>query len=309
MIARSGLDRLIDAAQAAGAHPRPARGDEHRAVGICHGGSTIGSLVFYYDTTRGKARVKCFAGCEKDVILDALGLTREDWGDEPISWDGARLPRRVVTPMPTVEPYIFEPAPYGWEPPTDTWVPCGHTKSAEYKYRDEAGRILFGVARCSFKCFSQWRPVETRRGRRWRLTERDDRGRVIATVRYVPFRLPQLLAAVSEGRTIHVVEGEKDALAIVEAGGFATTGAGGAGKWRPEYNSFFTGADVVAVPDRDVPGRRHAEQLVSALLPVAERIRVAIAAAGKDAHDHLAAGHGLGDLHVIWTPLRTEHAR
>lgn len=313
MTARAGFDRLIAAADAAGANPCPARGDEYRAIGLCHGGRTVGSVALHYDPAKGKAWLKCFAECDIDTVLDAFGLTRADLWDEPLHGGGAGRPRRIAGPIPAApEPRLLEPAPIGWTPSPDTWMPkwCGHTKIAEYWYLDEAHRILFGVARCSNKCFAQWRPTpDNRHGRRWSLYEyAEDNKTVIGTVRRVPFRLPQLLAAVREQRLVHVVEGEKDGLAVVEAGGVATTIKGAGGGWRPDYSAFFTGADITIVADRDVPGRRHAQQLVDALLPVAAHVKVVIAMSGKDAHDHLAAGFGLDDFKTIWTPTRAENA-
>lgn len=309
MTARDGLLRLLQAAEAAGANPRPARGDEYRAIGLCHGGSTIGSLALHYDPARGKAWVNCFAGCDRDRTLDALGLVRADLWDEPLHRDATVRPRPAVRPARPAapDPQIFEAAPFGWTPPVNTWMPCGHVKSAEYVYYDENGRVLFGVGRCPSKDFAQWRPVDSKSGRRWSLIERDSAGTVVATVRYVPFRLRQLLDAVAAGTPVFLVEGEKDALAVAEAGAAATTVAGGASKWKPQYAEFFTGADVTIVADRDVPGRRHAQQLVDALLPVAARLKVAIAMSGKDAHDHISAGFALDDFKTIWTPSRAEN--
>lgn len=309
MTARAGFDRLIAAANAAGANPRPARGDEYRAVGLCHGGRTVGSLALHYDPAKGKAWVNCFAGCDRDRTLDALGVARADLWDEPLHRDATTHPRPAAryTRPASPDPQIFDPAPFGWTPPVNTWMPCGHVKSAEYVYCDENGRVLFGVGRCPSKHFAQWRPVDSKSGRRWSLIERDNTGTVIATVRYVPFRLRQLLDAVTAGVPVFLVEGEKDALAVVEAGAVATTIAGGASKWRAQYAKYFTGADVTIVADRDVPGRRHAQQLVEALLPVAVRAKVAIAISGKDAHDHIAAGFTLDDFKTVWTPSRTEN--
>lgn len=51
------------------------------------------------------------------------------------------------------------------------------------------------------------------------------------------FHLPQVLAAVRAGQTIYIVEGEKDVLAVEQAGGVATTNPMGAGMWRGEYSA------------------------------------------------------------------------
>jgi hypothetical protein len=56
------------------------------------------------------------------------------------------------------------------------------------------------------------------------------------------------------------------------------------------------GADVVIIADRDEPGRSHAADVAASLGGKASSVRVVEAATGKDASDHLAAGHGLGDF-------------
>jgi antitoxin (DNA-binding transcriptional repressor) of toxin-antitoxin stability system len=166
------------------------------------------------------------------------------------------------------------------------WRPFGEPV-ATYRYVDQRGKLLFGVCRFEPKTFRQWRPDESKRGgKAW-----SARG-----VTLVPYRLPELLAAVADGRTVHVVEGEKDVAAIVAAGGEATTFAMGAGKWRPGYAKWFEGADVVVVADDDEPGHRHAATVAKALAGTAAAVKTVKAAAGKDAADHLAAGHSLDDF-------------
>ena len=49
----------------------------------------------------------------------------------------------------------------------------------------------------------------------------------------------------------------------------ATTNRGGAGKWRPELNEFFVGADVILIPDNDDAGHKHVQEIGAALTGVA----------------------------------------
>jgi DNA primase len=35
----------------------------------------------------------------------------------------------------------------------------------------------------------------------------------------------------------------------------------GAGKWRPHYNEYFAGKKVIIIPDNDLPGQAHAENI------------------------------------------------
>ena len=122
----------------------------------------------------------------------------------------------------------------------------------------------------------------------------------------VLYRLPQAIALVREGGTIYVVEGEKDADAInsLPGGGsvIATTNPGGSGKWRANHTEVLQGATVVIVADKDMPGRKHARQVGASLHGVVASVRVVEAREGKDAADHLAAGHGLEEF----VPLKPE---
>lgn len=196
---------------------------------------------------------KCHAGCERDTILDALGITLAD---------------------------VSKPH----EESREIWTPAGPAL-AVYDYTDEHGTLLFQVCRTLGKQFPQRRP-DSSGGWRWKLGD----------VRRVPYRLPKILDAIRDGKTVYIVEGEKDVHAIEAAGGIATTSPGGAGKWREEYDAYFTGASVVVVADRDEPGQYHAEDIARHLRPIAKAVLLTKAAEGKDAADHLAAGHSLAEL-------------
>jgi hypothetical protein len=136
---------------------------------------------------------------------------------------------------------------------------------ATYDYRDEAGKLLFQVCRLDPKNFRQRTPDATKPGGwTWKT----------AGVRRVLFRLPEVLAAVAAGKTLFITEGEKDCLALVAAGFAATTGSGGALKWRDDYNESLGGADVVILPDKDTPGRQHAALVAESLHGTAKRVRV-----------------------------------
>lgn len=114
-----------------------------------------------------------------------------------------------------------------------------------YDYTDEDGNLLFQVVRYSDKSFKQRRP-DGKGGWIWSLKD----------VRRVPYRLPGLKGQ----ERVFVVEGEKDAERLWEAGIPATTNPGGAGKWRPEFTAQLRAMGVkelVIVVDNDAPGERH----------------------------------------------------
>src|SRR3954447_1105522 len=109
------------------------------------------------------------------------------------------------------------------------------------------------------------------------------------------YRLDRVAEAVAAGRTMYVVEGEKDVHALEAVGAVATTAPQGADGWPTVDPTPLAGATVVIVADDDEPGRRHAGQVrnsLAALQPPA-KVSVVKAAEGKDAADHVAAGHGV----------------
>jgi len=156
-----------------------------------------------------------------------------------------------------------------------------------YQYEEESGGLLFQVVRFAPKDFRQRRPDPERPGQ-WIW---DTRG-----VPRVLYRLSRIVEAVKAGRTVWIVEGEKDVHAVERAGEVATTNAGGSGKWRPEYSEALRGANVVIIRDQDDPGRDHAENIRRSLTGLAASIEVVDPVEGKDAADHLGAGHGIGDF-------------
>jgi len=153
---------------------------------------------------------------------------------------------------------------------------------AVYDYRDENGALLYQVVRYDPKWFAYRRPA--RQGWCWSL----------GSVRLVPYRLPELLAA-PPGEQIFIVEGEKDVENLRAIGLKATTntGGGGRGKWRRTYNKFLHGRDVVILPDNDDIGRTHSQDVAASLCGYAASIRI-VELPGLphkgDVSDWLAAG-------------------
>jgi hypothetical protein len=161
----------------------------------------------------------------------------------------------------------------------------GHREIVEvYEYTTENGMPLFEVCRFDPKDFRQRRPDGT-----WGLNG----------VRRVIYRLPRVVEQASRGGTIYIVEGERDVHALERAGAVATTCPMGAGKWRPEYNTALAGAEVIIVADRDETGYEHAQQVARSAQAVVKSVKVVEAAEGKDAADHLRAGHGLDAFRTI----------
>ena len=90
----------------------------------------------------------------------------------------------------------------------------------------------------------------------------------------LPYRLPELLAA-PPNATVEICEGEKDAGNLTALGLIATTNPGGAGKWTPELNKWFSGfARANIYEDNDEAGRKHAAKVASELTSVIPDVRV-----------------------------------
>jgi AAA domain/Toprim-like len=112
----------------------------------------------------------------------------------------------------------------------------------------------------------------------------------------VLYRLPEVIEAVAHDQTIYVVEGEKDVHALEAIGVVATTSPMGAGSFGKVDASPLTGAHVVLVADKDAAGTKYAATAQEILLPLGCGVEVVHAKAGKDASDHVAAGHGVDDF-------------
>src|ERR1700726_2169094 len=112
--------------------------------------------------------------------------------------------------------------------------------AATYAYTDGGGRLLYEVLRLLPKAFSCRRPDGVG-GWLWNLQGGE---RVL-------YRLPQVGPPVRSDEIVFFVEGEKDADAIAALGFAATTHAGGAGKWRPEYAVALRGGGLAVLPDND----------------------------------------------------------
>ena len=115
--------------------------------------------------------------------------------------------------------------------------------------------------------------------------------------RPILYRDTAVREAVAAGRTVYVVEGEKDVHAVESTGAVATTSPMGAASAHKTDWTPLAGADVVVVADRDDKGADYARTVVGILRDIgAASVRTVEARTGKDAADHLTAGHDLDDL-------------
>lgn len=147
---------------------------------------------------------------------------------------------------------------------------------ATYEYRSEAGELLWTTERWEPKTFRQ-------RGLP------PPGGRVLYHSEWLPH-------ARAEGRTVWVVEGEKDADNLATQGEIAVCGVNGAGSWLPQYADQLAGLDVVIIADNDEPGKAHARAVAKSLDGKAGTVSLTLPSYGKDVTDQLDAGYGLDTL-------------
>jgi 5S rRNA maturation endonuclease (ribonuclease M5) len=118
----------------------------------------------------------------------------------------------------------------------------------------------------------------------------------------IPYNLPAVIDAVSNSKTVFVVEGEKSADQLNELGFVATTNPEGSGAWSKVADKFadvLAGAKVVVIVDNDEPGHKWAANVRSTLSPAVKAISFAkskTTGPKDDIEEHLAAGYGIEDL-------------
>jgi hypothetical protein len=186
------------------------------------------------DGEDGNILFKCHGGCDQHSVFSTI----KDMGLLPALPDRPEY-LASVKPIPLIA------------------VP---TLEQEWHYTDEDGISLFLKQR--YKTYDA-------KGKTYKtLRVMPDNSRVgkLGDCRIVPYRLPEVLQAVADGRVIYICEGEKAADALSSLGVVATTSHAGAGGWNPDLNQYFTGANVVIVPDNDIAGWNYAHKIVESLI-------------------------------------------
>lgn len=217
----------------------------------------------------------CHAQCTLEDILEAGGVEMSEILAER---DETLTPTKVWTPVRDVHGNFLN-------------------ASSVYPYLDEDGKLLYEVVRVQIptggKTFRQRQPdTSERSGWKWNMDG----------VRRILYRLQEVLAAKAEGRTIYLVEGEKDVESLRAKGEVATTSPMGAGKWQVEYTQMLAGANVIIIADADATGRAHARSVREQLQKAGCSVTLAEAVDGcKDISDHFKAGHDLTEL-VVTNP-------
>jgi len=178
------------------------------------------------ETADGKVLVHCFAGCETEAIVQAVGLELKDlFPDDSNSNGNSREPVRYRS------------------------VGKRERLVSEYIYEDSSGTPKLKVLRYQPKTFKQ----QQWNGREWSWAGEKPK---------LLYQLPKLAKA----EQVFIVEGEQDADNLEKLGLTATTSPGGADKWKSEYSDAFNkDQQLILLPDNDPPGHRHAEKIATSL--------------------------------------------
>ncbi|MGX8705172.1 MAG: hypothetical protein ACSW8J_01205, partial [bacterium] len=246
----------------------------------------------------GRILVKCQAGCDTRDVVKAMGLKMSDLYPK-VTFPKAKLSpaepgmatariedsRRATEGSKPAASVKRKPASRPAPPPPPANGPIRQRPLGDlvkvYPYTDESGAVLFEV--CRFESEENGQRVKTFRQRHKDPSNPNAKqgGYVwnISGVRSVIYRLPEVLAAIKDGRTVYLVEGEKDADTLSAAGFAATTNPGGvsksgASKWLPEHSKFLTGAHVVILPDNDAAGVNDRKQVAAQLAAVAKSVKL-----------------------------------
>lgn len=214
----------------------------------------------------GRVLMTCHAGCATEAVVTAAGLAMADLFP---STNGNGTMHAI---------------------PGDTPV--------YHEYHDEAGTPVYRVVRSGH---GKSKRIHQERYDAATRTYVGGRG-AMDGVRRLPYRLVQVQDAIAQGRVVFVVEGEKDADTLSANGLVATCNSGGSGKWHADLTPYFKGARVAVIPDNDDPGRRHADDVTSALGPVAAEVRLVElpdVPAGGDVTDYFERGHDVEELKAL----------
>lgn len=300
------FERVLDALRDQGITPKATRGGAKSSCPLegHKNGDRDPSLSIQYLAADGRTRVRCHMGDHtgrEEEILAALGLTFADLYDEPKQRGPVRRSSSRSSgtspkaPQPATPP---SPAP---AKKTSTRTTKGERSKvvAEYIYLDGDGSPLMKVMRFEPKTFRQQKHENGRWV--WGAPAAEDRAL---------YHLPEVLAAAQSGGVVHLCEGEKDADAVrgvLGENAAATTAPMGADKWLPVYTEQLHGAGRVVIwRDKDDSGTSQARTVAAALTAAGIEHTVVEAAEGKDAADHLAAGHRLEDAITVDPSLYTE---
>jgi hypothetical protein len=176
--------------------------------------------------------------------------------------------------------------------------------AAMYDYTDRDGEFLYQVVRFQFKLpDGSWELGKLGTPKKTFAQRRKVNGQALWNlegVGHTIWRHHLVEAAIAEGKTIYLPEGEKDVETLERWGLVASTNSGGAKNWTPEMAALLKDADVVILGDDDAAGLARIQSVAYSLKGIARRIRMIGKWGGpKDVTDWKDAGGSLDQLQAL----------
>lgn len=203
----------------------------------------------------------CHAGCTLEDILSAAGLEKKDtfYDTEPQrnNWR-AYVESREKRRIEAVYNYVSCNGQYAFT-----------------KIRLEGKKLLYGILENDR--FSYGLPRNTPR----------------KSIKAVYGSAQALNKAISEGKPIFIVEGEKDVDTLIKQGYTAVT-YGGVNDWQADFAELVKGADVVVFADNDIPGKAVADTILRDIQSVVKSAKIIVPMPDipkADISDYFQAGH------------------
>jgi len=141
-----------------------------------------------------------------------------------------------------------------------------------YEYQDETGNPCYYCVKLRDYRDGKWEKT-------FRRCRFDDDGNLIpkiAGLRLYPYRLPQLIWALAEGKTIYFTEGEKDADSLAVLSLTATTVIGGANARVDYLKDWFIGdpEEIVIFADNDDAGEKFAQRVANLFFGLHFKVKI-----------------------------------
>lgn len=205
--------------------------------------------------------------------MDMIAMLQE-YVDPSMQRDLQREMQRAERVMSEVNTL---PADHDWLPRFnerwDLWLPWeeGTEIVASYDFHDLSGRVLYTIVRSQVVD-----PRHAHYGKKGFWAEEEGDVKLVQDLEnVVPYRLPQVRAAIAVGEPIYVVEGAKDVHTMEKLGVTATAMPAGGLTFADRIGPFLEGAAyVVIIPDNDVAGALHAKAIRRSTEPHADRVTI-----------------------------------
>ncbi len=218
----------------------------------------------------GKVLLFCHAGCRVDEILQAIGLTHD-----------VLFEARTRSPLKVFKGQISRPTYETFKYSTRRGKPLGSPVSVDHHvYLPDEVRL----ERCRYAGSRKTIRWEERRGRDWVYAK----GLQLASLPL--FREQEVLQGVAMEEVIILCESESSVDALMRAGLYATTWAGGSANPQMKHlTRVLSGAQVVLIPDNDPPGEKCRDAILAELGAHADIKVLTPPEADMDARDLLNA--------------------